>query len=201
MYGSLVNGSLVSTFISLHSGAFPELYRYTFPQHRLVDMVYPKQNLAMRPVHVAQRSTDMINKAFLTNMYFWVYDLEEDNSFFGDPEQLDYLRKVIDIKRIWKEKFSDFIFRDEMGIVEKSEELTAKTYFKGDYGLIAYTSDGKTVCDIKTFIDADIVDYYTIEGNDCISEALDPDRRYIRISYSRCGIIFMKKSTREKEDE
>lgn len=194
MYGSLVNGSLVSTFISLHSGAFPELYRYTFPKHRLVDMVYPKQNLAMRPVHVAQRSTDMINKAFLTDMNFWIYDLEEDNSFFNDPEQLDYLRKVIDIKKIWKEKFGDFIFEDEMGIVEKSEELSAKTYFKDDCGLLAYTSDGKTVCDIKSFTDADIVEYHTIEGNDCISEALDPDRRYIRISYSRCGIIFLKKS-------
>jgi hypothetical protein len=200
MYGSLVNGSLVSTFISLHSGAFPELYRYTFPQHKLVDMVYPRQNLAMRPVHVAQRSTDMINKAFLTNMNFWIYDLEEDNSFFNDPEQLDYLRKVIDIKKIWKEKFVDFTFEDEMGIVEKSEELSAKTYFKDDCGLLVYTSDGKTVCDIKSFTDADIVEYYTIEGNDCISEALDPDRRYIRIAYSRCGIILLKKSKEKSKN-
>jgi len=200
MYGSLVNGSLVSTFISLHSGAFPELYSYTFPQHRLVDMVYPKRNLAMRPVHVAQRSTDMINKAFLTNMTFWIYDLEEDNSFFLDPEQLDYLRKVIEIKKIWREKFGDFVFGDETGIVEKSEELSAKTYFKGDYGLLAYTSDGKTVCDIQSFIDADIVEYYTIEGNDCINEALDLDRRYIRISYSRCGIILLKKSADNGKD-
>jgi hypothetical protein len=125
MYGPVVNGGLVSTFISLHSGAFPELYRYTFPQHKLVDMVYPNQNLAMRPVHVAQRSTEMINKAFLTNMYLWIYDLVEDNSFFNDPEQLAYLLKVIDLKKLWNEKYSDFVFADERGINDKSAELCA----------------------------------------------------------------------------
>lgn len=194
LYGSVVNGSLVSTFMWLHSGAFPEMYRYTFPKQKLVDMVYPKQNLAMRPVHVAQRSTDFINKAFVTDMTFWIYDLEEDNSFFGDPEQLAYLRKVLDLKRLWHQRYHGFVFADEMGIVEKSNELTVKTFFGNDnFALIAYTSDGKTVCDLKIAAPAEIVEYECAEGTEAVSEALDPDRFYLRIAYSRCGFILLKR--------
>lgn len=193
LYGSLVNGSLVSTFVSLHSGAFPELYRYTFPNQRLVDMVYPKQNLAMRPVHVAQRSSDLINKAFVTDMNFWIYDLEEDNSFFGDPDQLDYLRKVIDLKREWHQKYESFVFTDEKGINEKSDELTAKIFYKDDLCLIAYASDGKTVCDLKLEFPAEIIEFNCIENTDLVSEELVPDMCYIKIAYSRCGIILLKR--------
>ena len=192
-YGNLVNGSLVSTFFHLAIGAFPELYRYTFPNHRLVDMVYPKENLAMRPVHVAQRSSDMINKAFVTDMYLWIYDLEEDNSFFGDERQLSYLKKVIELKKIWRNKYKGFVFADEKGIGEKSEELTAKVFYKDDMCLIAYACDGKTLCELKTDFYADIVEFNCIEGEDSVSEALDTARCYIRIAYSKCGIILLKK--------
>ena len=194
IYGSVVNGGLVSTFMWLHSGAFPEMYRYTFPNHNLVDMVYPKQNLAMRPVHVAQRSSDFINKAFVTDMYFWIYDLEEDNSFFGDPMQLDYLLKVLDLKRYWHQNYPDFVFSDEAGIVDKSEELLVKTFIKDeDMCLIAYASDGKTVCDLKIAFSAEIIESRCIEGTEAVSEVLDPDRFYLRISYSRCGIVLLKR--------
>ena len=196
MYSSVINGSLISTFFHLSIGAFPELYRYTFPEHRLVDMVYPKQNLAMRPVHVAQRSSDLINKAFVTDMYFWIYDLEEDNSFFGDPEQLSYLRKVLELKREWKQKYKGFTFRDEKGISEKSPELMAKTFYKDDLCLIAYACDGKTLCELKTDFSADIVEFHCVEGADSVSEAIDPDRSYIRIAYSRCGTILLKKKNK-----
>jgi len=193
IYGSSVNAGLVSTFMWLHSGAFPEMYRYTFPNQNLVDMVYPKQNLAMRPVHVAQRSSDFINKAFVTDMYFWIYDLEEDNSFFGDPEQLAYLKKVLDLKRLWHQKYKGFVFSDENGINEKSGELTAKTFYNSDNQcLIAYACDGKTVCDLKIGAPADIIEFHCVEGTDSVSEALDPDHCYIRIAYSRCGIILLK---------
>lgn len=193
LYNSNVNGQLVSTFVSLHNGSFPEMYRYTFPKHKLVDMVYPKQNLAMRPVHVAQCSSYMINKAFVTDMYLWIYDLVEDNSFLEDPEQLSYLLKVIELKRKWKKKYKGFVFADDKGISEKSDELTAKMFYKDDLCLIAYSSDGKTVCDFKTDFKADIIEFTCAEETNSVSEALDPDRSYLRISYSRCGMILLKK--------
>ena len=192
IYNDLVSGSLVSTFMTLHTGAFPELYRYTFPNQRLLDMVYPKQNLAMRPVHVAQRSSYLINKTFITDMYFWIYDLEEDNSFFGDPEQLEYLKKVLELKRKWNDKYKNFVFSDEKGISEKSTELSAKTYFKDDICIIAFASDGKTVCELKTEFNGEIIESNCIGEEDSVTEELDPERCYIRIAYSRCGYIVLK---------
>ena len=79
-------------------------------------MVYPRKNLSMRPVHIAQVSREMINKAFILGSYFWIYDLEEDNTFKNDQEQYEYLKKVIDLKNVWLNLYGQGIFKDTVGI-------------------------------------------------------------------------------------
>lgn len=98
IYGSAVSGQLVSTF-SYIDNAYPEFYKYTFPSHTLVDMAYPKKNLAMRPVFIGYMAKDIIDTALLTDMYFWVYDLIDDNTFFRDPEMKAYLTGALTIKK------------------------------------------------------------------------------------------------------
>ena len=68
-------------------GRFPEVYKYTFPDQILVDMMNPRRHSAMRPEHIARHSTEFLYKAFVMGSYFWCYDLECDNTWRRDPEQ------------------------------------------------------------------------------------------------------------------
>lgn len=115
-YGPVCAGQLISTFAYHHRGAFPQLYRYAFPEQALIDMAYPRRGLAMRPVHVARASREMMDRAFVTGLYFWVYDLAEDNSFHNDPESLAYLKALLSLRRFWLERFGQGIFQDDQGV-------------------------------------------------------------------------------------
>ena len=46
-------GGLITTMFYDHAGAFPELYRYTFPRQGLIDMMNPRRHSGMRPEHMA----------------------------------------------------------------------------------------------------------------------------------------------------
>lgn len=132
IHGEYISAQLISTFFYYHCGAYPELYKYTFPEQILVDMVYPRKNLSMRPVHIAQVSREMINKAFILGSYFWIYDLEEDNTFKNDPEQYEYLKKVIDLKNVWLNLYGQGIFKDTVGIEVNDNGILAKLYYLND---------------------------------------------------------------------
>lgn len=135
-YGPLVSGQLVSTFSYHHNGAFPEMYRYTFPEQRLVDMLYPGQNLAMRPVHVAQASRAIMDRAFRLGMYYWIYDLVDDNTFTRDPEGYRYLQKMIALRKFWLETYGQGEYRDVEGL-GLPEGIQASRYQMKDGILIA----------------------------------------------------------------
>lgn len=188
-YGEYIDGGLVSTFYHLAIGSFPEMYRYTFPNDLLIDMVYPKRNLAMRPVHVAQKSTFMINKAFTTDMYFWIYDLEEDNSFFNDPTQKDYLNSVLALKNKWKEKYKDFVFADEKGIVQKNKEFMVKSYYKDDKCLIVYAGEDVGTLNVKMDFQFEIIDYLNDSEAAIVTEI---EGNSFRVKGSRFGLIYLK---------
>lgn len=128
LYGAGVSGQLVSTFVHNTVGAFPELYRYTFPDQLLVDMLYPRCMQAMRPVLVAQQGMQVLHRAFLIGMFYWVYDLEEDNSFYNDPDMLLLLTHTTALRRTWLTQFGAGIFRDEEGIVSVAEGVRAKRF-------------------------------------------------------------------------
>ncbi len=150
IHGNQVCGQLISTFFYYHNGAFPEMYKYTFPEQVLVDMVYPSRNQIMRPVHVSQVSREMINKAFILGSYFWIYDLEEDNTFSKDPEQMGYLKQVIRLRKFWLESFGRGIFRDTVGLEFDPGILSAKRYEMNDgAALIAVWNPGRTPADIR----------------------------------------------------
>lgn len=121
-YGPYLAGQLTQSFFNLKNCVFPELYRYTFPSHTLIDMLYPSKNLAMRPVFVEQSSDRLMRTAFVDGMYFWIYDLVDDNTFTRDPEQLEKLKGVIRLRTLWLETFGAGLFRDTVGIAVIPED-------------------------------------------------------------------------------
>lgn len=128
VHGWGVSGQLVSTFFYYFQGAYPELYKYTFPDEVMVDMLYPMRGQAMRPVYIVRHFRELINRAFLVGSYFWIYDLEEDNTFARDPENREYLRQVIALRKFWLERWGHGTFRDTVGIVNSSHGVTVRRY-------------------------------------------------------------------------
>jgi len=142
IHGRNVSGQLISTFLYYHTGAFPEMYKYTFPNQILVDMLYPCKFQAMRPVHVGMASTDMINKAFVTGAYYWIYDLEEDNTFRLDYEQYTYLKDCITLRRIWLEQYGQGLFVDTVGLLDIPDGIMVKR-FNYDNGILIACANKK----------------------------------------------------------
>ena len=114
--GGLIDFGLCQTFYKSHTGSFPEMYRYTFPDHGIVDMIYPSRNLAMRPTHVSQVSEQIMARLFCNGSYFWVYDLVDDNTFSRDPVGLERLKKIYALSARRKELAPDALYRDTDGI-------------------------------------------------------------------------------------
>lgn len=152
--GNKMSGQLISTFHNNEYGAFPEAYKYTFPEETLVDMIYPsrgRQN--MRPVHISRNAYQILHRAFLTGSYFWIYDLEDDNNFKSDNEMKSYLKNVIQLRKLWLEKFGKGIYRDNNGIVYSSYNINAKTYILDNKDILLAIHNDNIDQDCKILID------------------------------------------------
>ena len=113
--GCIVDVQLNQLFYNYHTHGFPEMYAYTFPEHGVIDMLYPEKNLAMRPVHIAQRCHALMARLFTNGSRFWVYDLVDDNTFgdgrFMDEDGLQYAHKgdTFLVKRFEAEDGQNFL--------------------------------------------------------------------------------------------
>ena len=131
------------SFYALKDGSFPEMYRYTFPKHRVMDVLYPSKNLAMRPVFVEQNSDYLMQIAFVDGMYFWIYDLEEDNTFERDEEQMRKLKSVIALRKLWLSKYDGGIFRDTVPLFDLPEGCHIRCYEMAEGFLLAIANNSK----------------------------------------------------------
>ncbi|MEG1515795.1 MAG: DUF6259 domain-containing protein, partial [Clostridia bacterium] len=136
LYGAGVSGQLISTFVHHHVGAFPEMYKYTFPDQVLVDMLYPCHSQAMRPVHVAQRGREMMERAFLVGSFYWIYDLEEDNTFANDPIQSAFLAGMVSLRRVWLDQFGYGTFLDMQDVACVTPGVQVKRYALSDASIL-----------------------------------------------------------------
>ncbi len=130
------SGQLVSTMF--FNGAFPELYKYTFPEDVLVDMMCPPSHSAMRPAHLARQSDFLLHRAFCVGSYLWVYDLEEDNTFRWDEGAYRHLKQVIALRQSWLNRYGHGTFTDDCDVLEPSRQPGSilKT-FRLERGLLA----------------------------------------------------------------
>ena len=165
VYGPLTDLALNQTFINLKIGGFPAMYRYTFPEHDMTDMVYPTQNLAMRPVHVAQAALDIMGMLFCNGSYFWIYDLEEDNTFSRDPKGFEMLKRLLALARIRKERLPKGLYLDTDGIACDSKALRVSRFSDGEENILClYTKEDREVIATLTLSDILAKDGYFFDG-------------------------------------
>ena len=140
LYGWGASGQLITTMFSQFSGASPEIYKYTFPDQILVDMMNPRRNSGMRAEHVARLSTFLL-RAFVVGSYLWVYDLEMDNTFRRDPEQYARLQRITALRSAWLEAYGQGTFRDDVGLGAVSGGLLAKRFDLAEGALVACANE------------------------------------------------------------
>lgn len=141
VHGWGVSGQLISTMFSYSEGSYPEMYKYTFPDEILVDMMNPRRNSGMRAEHIARKSTFLLYRAFVTGSYLWVYDLEMDNTFRRDPEQYERLKRTAALRTAWLEHYGQCTFCDTIGLGACTEGLLVKRYDMADGLLIACANE------------------------------------------------------------
>lgn len=140
LYGTLAAGQLVSTF-SYIACAFPELYKYTFPEQILVDMVYPRRGMAMRPTFVGDRWKQLLDTSFICGSYLWAYDLVEDNSFENDPAAFSYLKSIVNARNLWLNKYGHGVFEDDKSL-QLTGDISAKLFTSPTMVAFACNSSG-----------------------------------------------------------
>ncbi len=142
-YGCIVDRQLAELFVKYHTGGYPEVYRYTFPEHGMVDMAYPEKNMAMRPVHVGQKCRAIMARHFTCGCTLWIYDLVDDNSFTRDPVSGALLRKVIALRQVWLDRFGLGHFLDEQDVsYTREEDFLVKHFVTEDGAHILPCFDG-----------------------------------------------------------
>ena len=191
------SGQLISTMF--FNGAFPELYKYTFPDDVLVDMMCPAAHSAMRPATIARKSTFLLYRAFCVGSYLWIYDLEEDNTFRRDPEQLDRLRRVIKVRQAWLDAYGHGRFTDTVALRELPDGLIVKRFELPDGVLITYANEKKTPASVAALWEDGMPAHAFVrsfEEPDCEREntlSRAPSGIRIPIGASEMGYIVLKK--------
>nr|MBQ4319966.1 hypothetical protein [Clostridia bacterium] len=180
-FSPYVDYQLNQLFFNYVCGGYPEMYRYTFPETGTVDMVYPSCNLAMRPVHVAMKSQQIMGRLFTNGSYLWAYDLEEDNTFDRDPAGQHRLRTINALSKLRKKLMPDALFCDTDGIINSDrpinterESLYVKN-FKGTNGniLSVYALPGSQTTKVKLCSKVTKAVMYTAENSCCELEVKD----------------------------
>ena len=146
VFGRGASAQLTTVLGGPFTGANPEMFRYTFPDQVLTDMMNPRRNSGMRCEHVARHSTKFLYRAFVCGFYFWCYDLEWDNTWRRDPEQYERLKKTVALRVKWLKTYGFGTFRDNVGIVSAPEDQMVKRYEIDGGVLIAAANKDGNLC-------------------------------------------------------
>ena len=132
LIGGIMTLQLNQYFMSIMRNGHPNVYRYTFPEHGIVDMVYPGKNLFLRPAMISKKWEIFMGHHFTNGSYLWVYDLERDSTFKTDPEGMAVLKEVIKMKKIMNAKAEGYLFADEDDISCSNKDVFCKRFINSD---------------------------------------------------------------------
>lgn len=144
-FGPYASGQLISQLHCPFRGRMPEVYKYTFPDQILMDMMNPRRRSAMRPEHVARHSTKLLHCAFTMGSYFWCYDLEQDNTWRGDEAQSARLAQIVALRSAWLTRYGHGRFTDTVGLMGIPEDHLIKR-FEIEKGVLLACAREKGLC-------------------------------------------------------
>lgn len=133
-YGGIMTYQLTQSFFGAQMGFYTDMFRYTFPEFGLMDMVYPK-NVLMRPPQFAAKE-EIIAACFANDTYFWLYHIGDDINYFRDERSLSLVTEVNRLNAIKKQQYSDYLYVDTDGISCDETVARVRRYNKGKQVLL-----------------------------------------------------------------
>ena len=133
-YGGIMTYQLTQSFFSAQMGFYTDVFRYTFPEFGLMDMVYPK-NVLMRPPQFAAKE-EIVATCFANDTYLWLYHIGEDINYFRDERSLQFIKMVNRLNSIKKRNYSDFCYVDTEGLCCDESVARVRRYNKGTMVLL-----------------------------------------------------------------
>lgn len=128
LYGQWVVAHLIHGWY--YPRTFPALFRYTFPEYVLVDMVYPSRGQSFRPARVSREAYDQLHRTFIYGCLLWIYDQEDERfcNFRTDPDMWAYVKKLIGLREVGKRYFGYGRFMDTIGLRVDTENADVKRF-------------------------------------------------------------------------
>lgn len=105
--------------------AFPEMFRYTFPEATLIDQVFQKP-WPCDPAEVEEDYLlDTLGRLFVTGVLFWAYD-----HFFHNRRQRRLLDGVLALRRIGLDYFAEGEYLDEPALAAPLPQGVSVKHFR-----------------------------------------------------------------------
>ncbi len=134
----------------------------------------------------------LMDRAFTTGSYYWIYDLEDDgNSFTKDKKSFEYLKKMIQLRKYWLNRFGHGIFRDVKNIT--CNENTMAKYFNLEQGvLVPFATNDEAVIKVDgVTTDAELV---YCDGAKVVSAEISCNENgFFKLKDVKLGLIYFKK--------
>ena len=186
-YGGIMTYQLTQSFFSAQMGFFTDMYRYTFPEFGLMDMVYPK-NVLMRPPQFAAKE-EILATCFTNGTYLWLYHISDDINFFKDAKSLSLIQDVNQLNTIMKLNYNDFSYVDTDSVYCDESVARVRRYNNGKQVIIkAYRY---SMSDAVVEISEKIRKAYVITSNN-LQQEIQINGNVFSLPKEKCAIILLE---------
>ena len=121
--------------------------------------------LELRRRMMEEAALDIMGMLFCNGSYFWIYDLEEDNTFSRDPKGFRMLKRLLTLAKIRKERLPEGLYRDTDGVLYDSKTLRVSRFSDGiGNALCLYTKKDSERLVTITLADISQKDGYFFDG-------------------------------------
>lgn len=186
-YGGIMTYQLTQSFSTSQMGFCTDIFRYTFPEFGLVDMVYP-DNVLMRPPQFGARET-IAATCFTNGSYLWLYHIGDDINYFRDIRSMQRIQKINQLNTIVKQNFPDFEYVDTVGITCDEKIARVRRFHKGKHVLLKtyrYRDEDVTVSLAETIKKAFLL---TADGK---KHRLRVRKNTLRLPAEKVGLILLE---------
>jgi hypothetical protein len=126
-FAQYVSAQLIHAWIVPES--LPEMYRYVYPEHCLVDMVYPSKGQKFRAPRISSQAYEQLYRSLVVGVFLWFYDQEDARycNFRTDPQMWEEIKRCLALRESAWPFFAYGRFMDDVG-VNVTPGLVAKLY-------------------------------------------------------------------------
>ncbi len=134
IYGQWVVAHLIHGWH--YPNSYPEIFRYTFPEYVLVDMVYPSKGQSFRPKRISEQAYQQLHRTWVNGCLIWIYDQEDQRfcNFRSDPDMWHYVKQLLGLREEGRHYFAYGRFDEAVGLQADEKSIVVRRFVNAGYG-------------------------------------------------------------------